>query len=231
MGGMAHDDDLPMPDADDAQGGGDPIRVGPAWGEPPPLAATLLSLPHPARVAFAVRCVRGMLPLFDRLWPDAGPARAGALRTALALADRAAAEPGQGQGPGPLDEAALKAAGEAASAVAAAALRAMHGLVDEGDSAGPQGQEASQAVALIARAADWATRAARARRGRSIAPALGAFLLSRDAAREAGVPELPELRAEELETLARVAARGQWTDTTAVPPQVLDLLAGELPDA
>jgi hypothetical protein len=87
------------------------------------IANDMASLPHWARVAFAARCARQALPLFQRFWPHATPARQASLQTAIRLSEQSAADGRAAEG---LNDAVI-----AAVVTAGAALVPVYGMPDE----------------------------------------------------------------------------------------------------
>lgn len=173
------------------------------------------SLPHWARVGFAARCARNILPLFERAWPDAAPRRPEALRRAIGLAEQSAAEG--------IPAAELHAAIVAAIMTAGAALLPLYGM-SSSDEPGPAGEPDCQVASFAAKAAEWAAKAAAEAPSGSAHAALEAYTWARDAADLAGAGDVWDRLDADFANLRRAAARGRWSDATPVPPSVLDRL-------
>ena len=103
-----------------------------------PSEAEVAALPRWARVAFAARCARRVLPLFRTAWPDAPREYAEAVKRAIEVAERSAASASVGHGATEVARAADVVADAAdaissdgyAAAVAAAAANAADEVVD-----------------------------------------------------------------------------------------------------
>ncbi|QEH34924.1 hypothetical protein OJF2_34690 [Aquisphaera giovannonii] len=176
----------------------------------------IASIPHWARVAFAARCSRNVLPLFERFWPDAEPRRREPLLSATRLAERSAQEGRPAPG--------LKDAIVGSVTTAGAALLPTYGM-SSGDEPLPAGEHACHVASFAAKSAEWAANAAREAPSGSADAALEAYTWARDAAHAAeAVDVLARLRGD-FAGLVRVATRGRWADDTPVPPSLFELLA------
>lgn len=177
----------------------------------------IASLPHWARVAFAARCARNMLPLFDEFWPDSGGRRCD-LKLAVNLAERSA-------------ESALAMEGLNDAAIGAVVV-AGGALCRQGEAALASGSPPSTSdlvASLVAKTAEWAAKSAASDPSRSEDAALEAYSFARQAAEAAGVDPMLEQIHDELGGLLRAARKGRWTDRTPVPPRVFDLLTERPP--
>jgi hypothetical protein len=171
---------------------------------------SLEHLPHWARVAFAARCGRRVLPLFHANWPDPPAKRLNGVVNALELAERSAAA---GR---PLDG--LEEATTQAIATAGAAMNAVYGFLP--DEPSPPDGNMGATASYVAKVAEHAASAAQATAADSVESALEAYTFALDCASHA-----PEIRAElqqDLALLGMLAAKGGWTNKTAVPLAVWD---------
>jgi hypothetical protein len=174
------------------------------------------ALPHWARVAFAARCGRRVLPLFARYWVDVPPGRVASLAEALDLAERSAAEGRSLAG--------LKEASVSATIAAGAAQRGLYRTIN--DERAPTDRRAAWIAVYVAKAVEWAATAAAAAPGESANPTLEAFVWAHDAAYDAEDIDILDGLDGDLEALSRVVDRGRWTSQTPVPPEVFGLLSG-----
>lgn len=179
------------------------------------LADDIASLPHWARVAFAARCARTVLPLFRSAWPDAAPRRVASLEAAIQFAEQSAA--------------AASVAGESdgvvrgAVATAGAALMPTYGTpIEEPE---PEGEAACYIASFASKVAEWSARAALDGPVESGQAALEAFGFVRQVAEKAASEGVVTALENDLVALKRVAARGGWGDKTAVPASVFELLS------
>jgi hypothetical protein len=172
------------------------------------LSDMLADLPHWARVAFAARCARRVLPLFATNWPDAEPKRRNAIVRAIRLAERSAKE---GRA---LED--LKRAQVDILVTAGAALRGLYGVPSAEESPPDDGNRAV-AASLVAKAAEFAVRAASSSPKESASEALQAFGFAKDAA--SGDPRLLRRIRRDLARLDR-AAEGGWHHGTPVPVDI-----------
>lgn len=181
----------------------------------------IASLPHWARVAFAARCSRNVLPLFEQYWPGAAPRRLEALCTAIRLAEESAREGAAAEG--------LEDAIDGSIMTAGAALAPTYGMAS-GDEPVPPDDRACHIASFAAKSAEWAAKAAQEEPSESAYAALEAYTWARDVARSAEAVDVLARLQHDFAGLCRVAARGQWSDDTPVPPDVFELLA-EAPPA
>ncbi|HEY1190667.1 MAG TPA: hypothetical protein VGE74_23750 [Gemmata sp.] len=165
-------------------------------------------LPRWARVAFAARCARRVLPLFRVSWPDAPDKELVAVTTVIEFTERAAA----------VGEALAESAEAAAYAATKAAVTASVAKAT-----------AAQAIARCA------TRAAQAIGGAAHAYALPgsdaeATAEAVEAAIEAAIDWVitPDAR-RDFDYLSRQAEAQRWDDNTSVPPEVFGPLWPEGP--
>ncbi len=179
------------------------------------------SLPHWARVAFAARCSRNVLPLFERFWPDAPAGRLEPLRAAIALAEQSARE---GQPAPELEEAIVGSV-----ITAGAALKPTYGF-SPGKEPVPVDEHASQIASFVAKSAEWAAKAAQQGPSGSVNAALEAYIWARDTAHMAEAVDVLARLQDDFTGLHRVARRSRWSDDTPVPPSVFDLVAEAPPE-
>jgi hypothetical protein len=177
------------------------------------------TLPHWARVAFAARCGRIVLPLFERYWGDADAKYLGNLETAIGLAEQSAAEARAAPGVEESGTNAIKSAG--------AALARVYGF--QGSQTNPADEHASTVASFVAKVAEWAAKSAQGPEDESARAALEAYTFARDAAHAAEEGRMIEGLQRDFDSLYRVAKHGKWADTTPVPPTVFDLLSDEGP--
>jgi hypothetical protein len=175
----------------------------------------LAELPHWARVAFAARCARRVLPLFSENWPNAKPERGQAVLTAIRLAEESA-EAGRA-----LDG--LKEAEINAVATAGAASMGLYGCPD-GMEREPLPEDGNRAIvaANVARVAQNAARTARSYSGESAEAALEAFGFARSAASDG--EELLDRILDDLSRLHRAARDAGWWHRTPVPTNIWDTI-------
>jgi membrane associated rhomboid family serine protease len=164
-------------------------------------------LPHWGRVAFAARCARRVLPLFEESWPTAPGRHARAVEAAGELAEEAAAD---GRAPQGLKEAVI------------GARVAANAALDREDEAAPDDAQAGTIASLAAKVAEKAATAARTSAEGSAVVAQEAWDLTRKAA-AAGNEALVRALKEDYARLRLAMARGQWTDRTVVSPAVFDV--------
>jgi hypothetical protein len=176
------------------------------------------SLGHWARVAFAARCARNVLPLFQRYWPNATAERQESLQAAVRLAEQSAANGRTADG---TNEAMIGAV-----AAAGAALMPVYGVAS-GEPV-PADENACYIASFVAKVAEWAAKAAQGDASASANAALEALTFCRDAAHAAEAVEVLEQLQSDFAGLYRVATQGRWSDKTPVPPSVFGLLSDEL---
>jgi hypothetical protein len=181
----------------------------------------IASVPHWARVAFAARCSRNVLPLFEQYWPGATPRRLEPLRTAIQLAEQSAQEGGSAAG---LEEAVVASVMTAGAAL----LPTYTGFsIDEPV---PTDEHACHIASYVAKSAEWAAKSAQEKPSGSAHAALEAYTWARDAAHSSEAVDVLTRLQDDFTGLCRVAARGRWSDNTPVPPCVFSLLAKEPPE-
>src|SRR5262249_22966772 len=168
----------------------------------------LKSLPHWARVAFAARCGRHVLPLFTTHWPTALLRRRAALVWAIELAEQSAAEGRPQEG--------LKEAQMQAVMTAGAALGALYGVPAK-EPLPPDGNAGANA-SFVAKVAEKVAEAAGADPEHSVDLAMEAFAFALQIVKD--VPALGEAMTRDSALLYRLAREGNWTDQTAVPATV-----------
>ena len=194
---------------------------GDDWREPKPSpqmrrknpkrVSTIDDLPHWARVAFAARCARRVLPLWTRSWPRSPEEHPNAVRLAIELAEQSAAEGRAAEG---LDSAIM----HAVMAAGAALMGDAYGLISEP----PENALAGTIAASVAKVAEHAAKAARTLDDQSLLSTLQALSFAADAAADE-TEILNDIR-EDFERLFRVAKRSQWKDRTKVPTEIWSML-------
>ncbi len=177
------------------------------------------AIPHWARVAFAARCARTMIALFQRFWPNANPARLESLQIAVGLSEQSAADGRAVDG--------LERAVTGTIMTAGAALMPVYGEKDK-DEPYPTDENACYIASFVAKAAEWAAKAAQGGPTNSTIYALEAYTFSRDAADVAQAGEMLNRLHSECAALYRLAMKGQWLDRTPVPPSIFSLLPEQL---
>jgi hypothetical protein len=178
------------------------------------------ALPHWARVAFAARCARKVLPLLRDAWPAAPASRVGDLEKAIEFAERSAAA-------AETDAESIDVVVNVV-ATAGAALCPTYGVaLDEPE---PAGEAECHIASFAAKAAEWAARAALADPAESNSAALEAFGFVRKVAQAAEHPRVVSRLAREAVRLARRAARRGWVDHTPVAPSAFKGLSKDEPD-
>lgn len=188
-----------------------------ADGRDGPTAGDLVgSLPHWARVAFAARCGRGVWSLFTTAWPDARPERRQAISRAVELAEASASSAHAAEG---LENAVIEA-----MIAAGGAMMGLYGFSFPKEDEEPLPPDGNAAVIAfnVARSMGSAAKAANEPPDKSVDAVLEAFAFARQAAGDAS--DLIQSLWRELTQLERVARLGGWTDQTAVPANVWDLL-------
>ena len=177
----------------------------------------LETLPHWARVAFAARCGRMVLPLFGRYWSDADPKHGERLIRAIELAERSACEATAASG--------LEDAADQATLSAGNALLGIHGIrVDEPV---PVDETSAWIASSVAKVAELAARSAGMPDTESQGAAWQAYHFAFHAACDAEASEMIEEMQRDFDSLARVAERGRWSAATPVDPRVFGLLSEE----
>jgi len=171
-------------------------------------------LPHWARVAFAAHCARACIPLFRGAWPNALPRRLEALQIATQLAEDSAARATAAHG--------LKDAFTEAIMAAGVALYPTLGFpISEPV---PSNKNECLIASSSAKASEWAAKAAYNGPSESSRATVEAFDFCRQAAEAAGAKRIvAELRLD-FTGLCRVAAQGEWDDTTSVSPSIFVMI-------
>jgi hypothetical protein len=173
-------------------------------------------LPHWARVAFAARCARRVLPLFLRYWPNVRKQRLEPVVRAIELAEHSAAVARLQRG---LSEVALEAT---ASAGAAYALATGHGPAEEPT---PSSRAELVMASLAARSAESAASAAEASPGESALYAYDAYGFAIEAARGARAITILIGIEDDYNLLHDYACRARWKDSTGVGPELFERIA------
>jgi len=177
-------------------------------------------LPHWARVAFAARCARKVLPHFRDAWPGAPARRVGYLETAIEFAERSAAA---AELKGGSNDVVMNVVG-----TAGAALCPTYGFPMEEPE--PAGEAECYIASFAAKAAEWAARAALASPAESNNAALEAFGFVQQVADAAEHPRVVAKLARDAIGLAQRATRCRWDDETPVAPMVFKALTEDEPD-
>ena len=179
------------------------------------VAREINRLPHWARVAYAARCARSVLPLFDRAWPHAATERKQYLYNAIQFTEKSSTE-GQslsGIGREVIIDALTTAGG---------AIVPMYEIPS--DEPGPDSETNCLIAHYVAKAAERAAWSAQEEVSQSESWALSAYTFARDAAALSESVDILKQQMSDFSGILRVAKRGRWTDSTAVPAEVFDLL-------
>ena len=168
-----------------------------------PAAEEIATLPRWARVAFAARCARRVLPLFKYSWPDAPEEYVAAVARDVEAAEQYARTAARAIDFNDAVEATVAARLAKSSAAIYAALAAAKAIQSAkfGRGSDDHAREAAEATTAAAEAVDTARIAAGVR---------------------------PIIR-HDFDHLARLAQRQHWTDDTPVPPEVFGPLWPEGP--
>jgi hypothetical protein len=174
-------------------------------------------LPHWARIAFAARCARLTLPIFEENWPDAGETYHTSYMTSITASERCAANAYVNQDDFPLSY--------VSSAVAGRALMPhfcpLYDVnVEDGPS--PKNAKAATLASLAAKVAEYAERTTRSTLEKSIGNAEETFRFTINVAVDADRLDILEQLKKESEILHRYSRKEKWSDTTPVPPEVFD---------
>jgi hypothetical protein len=155
-------------------------------------------------VAFAARCARRVLPLFEAAWPDAAPRRREALEQAITLAEQSAAKRQALRG--------LEDAVVAALVVVAGRAQIPHlQAVPSHDSESPPlDQDAAVIATLSARVAERAAVAAAAKRSESGERARDAYYFALDVIRRTGRLGLVEVLEADFAALVEASPKRAW---------------------
>jgi hypothetical protein len=183
----------------------------PAPRQPADWEFDVMRLPHWARVAYAARCARQLIGIFDANWPGAPQDRRAAILAAIDAAEKSAANAQ------PVPN--LEKLVTEATITAGAALRGIYGMPGFDQNVPPDGNMASRASS-IAKSAEKAAEAARAIPDQSHLAAIESLHYTFRSAVDSAT--LDEQMQRELARLTSLAARAKWTDTTRVPPDVFD---------
>jgi hypothetical protein len=181
-------------------------------GDAAPERGLVSRLPHWARVAFAARCGRLVLPQLQANWPGVLAERVQAVLTALELAEQSAREGRPAPG--------LKKAVMNATVTAGAALLGLYGAppeMDDREPLPPDGNAAARAAA-VAKAAESAARAASSPPEESLAEALAALDFAGSAAE--GNSDIRTALVRDLTDLGNAVRDQGWDDTTPVPEDI-----------
>ena len=172
----------------------------------------LADLPHWARVAFAARCARKVLPLLHEHWPAIPKHRSTAVETAIELAELSAAQARPTKG--------LKNAVAKATVVAGGALASSYGFDLEDHEPSPPDALSGTIASFATRAAERAAEAARSDPRGSISIATESWIFAMESATSADHHDLSKSLGHDLFHLRETAKRGKWTDRTKVPPEI-----------
>jgi hypothetical protein len=181
--------------------------------EAPKRVATINDLPHWARVAFAARCARLVLPLWFRHWPESADEHIEAVRIAIELAEQSAAE---GRPVDGLDQARM----HAVMAAGAALLGDFKGI----NARPPENALSGTIASFVAKAAEHAAKSAATEAKDSTLAAMEAWSFATQAAGSADEPEIMQELKDDFTRLFRVAKRGGWTNRTKVPVEIWSML-------
>jgi len=183
--------------------------------KPSKTAAQIMKLPHWARVAYAARCARHVLRVFDLNWPNSPTKYRQAVLNAIGAAEYCAAK---GHPNNDLSDVIMHA-----TITIGAALGGIYGVPKGREYTGPPDGNMSSVAASAAKAAAKAAEAARAPASESTELALESCHLAYSVA--ANDMEMIGAMADELRSISLVAMKGAWSDATAVPRTVFELLA------
>jgi hypothetical protein len=212
--------------ADDFRNLSDARRDQEEWRQPEPSpqmrregpkrVPTIADLPQWARVAFAARCARKVLPLRARHWPQSPEKYTHDVRTAIELAELSA---GEGR---PVDG--LNDARTRAVMAAGAALMGESEISGLSREDAPADAYSGTIAAHVAKAAENAAECARVQGEDSKFAAMQAWGFAADAASAADEPDIVQELKDDFARLFRVAKRGRWTDRTKVPVEIWSML-------
>jgi hypothetical protein len=186
-------------------------RRKPASAPQGPTAPPIGALPHWARVAFAARCARLVLPVLNEHWPNMPVKRRQEVERAIELVEISAAT----ATPHPdLNHAEMNAIGVAGSAFSGQYLAA--------ESDAPADLHAGGFAGGVARAASEAARTARLTGEESVEAAFSAWSFATHAAEHAS--DIVQRIADDFRRLARASKRSKWDDQTGI---AADFFAGD----
>lgn len=158
-------------------------------------------LPRLARVAFAARCARRVVGLFEFAWPDASPRDVAAVNRVVALAEEAART-------GQVSAASVTYADTDAAYAAAAHRHALE--FDDADDAAGRAVAAARAATSVTKLSTFSAV------DRTRAAADQAAL----AARGFGIKSVRAAQGLDLRRLLQLADENNWNDVTLVPPEI-----------
>ncbi len=205
-----------------------------------PTEEEIAQLPRWARVAFAARCARRVLPLFQRYWPNAPAEHLAAVTQAIDLSEQAAARAVKGVDDAATTARAANSAAHIANSVGNANANANR-AARAATSAAVYAADAATRAAYAAYAADAATRAVvvtqpaatdaavsdAATYALNAADAADAATYATDVASYAGDTAAANAREDmaqsivrDFKTILSTARTQNWSDSTAVPPSV-----------
>jgi hypothetical protein len=173
-------------------------------------------LPRWARVAFAARCARRVVPLFTQAWANADGTHCRAIEGAIGLAEESAAAGRAAVG-------LLEAGTAAATAATAAGSQVFYGTLppEFRNKNAPRDRASAQLAQAVAAAAEWAAETARLKRGVTRA-AWTTYRFARQAAEAAGEREMLRGMEADLARLVQLARERRWRPATRVPGTVFD---------
>jgi hypothetical protein len=174
-----------------------------------------IPVPHWARVAFAARCARTVLPLFAARWPAAPARHHAALAAAVEAAEFSAGNACQHPELKNLSTQSVMAAGAAYCADQGLSINGVAPVRSAGDN--------PIRASFAARAAHMAIESALASAAEDARPAVEAFSSACEAAE--GADDLIDRMHDDLDRLIAESRRGGWTDESPVPPRLFDDLA------
>lgn len=194
-------------------------RVQPAPKPDPTSPSQILAgIPHWLRVAFAARCARHVLPIFEINWPNAPEEHRNAVVTAILAAEKSAATARASAG--------LEGELSNVKVTAGAALMPALGAPIEFDDTGPPDGNMASVAFLVVKAAENAAEAAHANPDESDTFALEALVNAREAAGDDH--RLVTRMYDEMDQLHAIASDGKWTHRSAVPTDLFNTIADRI---
>jgi hypothetical protein len=176
-------------------------------------------LPHWARIAFAARRARKVLPLFDEYWPGVLESTRRDLEEIVQYAEQAAAKAKAGTETSEFADKGCDIAGGAILGYWAPQIP-----WDPEDGPMPPNQHAANIACNVAKTAEFAVRASGHPSPCPPSVADGGYGYFLGVVNAANRRDLLDEFVEEFNSLVRVAKKGKWNHATPVPPEVFDLL-------
>lgn len=182
-------------------------------------------LPHWARIAFAARRARKILPLFDEYWPGVLESTRRDLEEIVQYAERSAATRQAG-----IESSDIVARGCGIAGLALLGYLNPKYSWDPEDGPMPPNKSASHIACHVAKTAEFAAIACC--KPSPCEPSIldGGFGYFLGAVNGANRRDLLDELIEEFDSLVRVAKKGKWNHATPVPPEVFDLLVRVEPE-